>query len=668
MKKYLFVVTLCLSLSVFGQNFKFGKVSDKEVAEKQHPTDPEANAAVLYREYNTKFDYTQEKGFYLITEVYERIKIYNANGFDWGTVEIDLYEENNRYREELSNLKGRTYFLDASGKVEEEKLRNDGIFEEKMNKYYVRTKFTMPALKDGCVIEYTYTIRSPFIGNIDTYAFQEEIPVNKVYLRFAAPEYFNFKMHRKGWLMIDIKEENRSRTMDYRYTRSSLTTGSAIGNTVNRSVEFTENIYEVDMEDVPSLKVEEFAGNLNNYTTALDFELSYVRFPDAPVEMYATTWEAVSEKIYKSDSFGGQLDQTRYFESDLDAILAKTSTPIEKMVAIFEFVKQKMKWNEIGGYYTDEGVKAAYKEGAGNVADINLMLTAMFRYAGLNANPVLISTKAHGISLFPTRNGFNYVVASVIHNGGIILFDATARNAGPGDLDENLFNWQGRLVRADGTSDWVPLTPGKPSQAMFIVNAALQPDGTLTGETKGRLTGNRAFGTRNEYNGEVSAVITKDMQPDTGEINDLSFENMDNPYEPLTMEYTFDATELVEEIDGSFYVSPMFFYALNENPFKLEERQYPIDYEYKKQDRYIINLQAPDGYQFESYPESINLIVGENKLSFKFITTPRVNTLQLMVDFGINVPMLDPSLYADTKAFYQALVEKEKEKVVISKV
>lgn len=203
---------------------------------------------------------------------------------------------------------------------------------------------------------------------------------------------------------------------------------------------------------------------------------------------------------------------------------------------------------------------------------------------------------------------------------------------------------------------------------MFIVNAALQPDGTLTGETKGRLTGNRAFGTRNEYNGEVSAVITKDMQPDTGEINDLSFENMDNPYEPLTMEYTFDATELVEEIDGSFYVSPMFFYALNENPFKLEERQYPIDYEYKKQDRYIINLQAPDGYQFESYPESINLIVGENKLSFKFITTPRVNTLQLMVDFGINVPMLDPSLYADTKAFYQALVEKEKEKVVISKV
>jgi hypothetical protein len=38
-----------------------------------------------------------------------------------------------------------------------------------------------------------------------------------------------------------------------------------------------------------------------------------------------------------------------------------------------------MNWNEKMGYYTDLGVKKAYTEKVGNVADINLMLVSMLR-------------------------------------------------------------------------------------------------------------------------------------------------------------------------------------------------------------------------------------------------------------------------------------------------
>jgi hypothetical protein len=55
----------------------------------------------------------------------------------------------------------------------------------------------------------------------------------------------------------------------------------------------------------------------------------------------------------------------------------------------------------------------AYKDKTGNVAEINLMLTAMLRYAGLNANPVLVSTRSNGIAMFPNRTAFNYVIAAV---------------------------------------------------------------------------------------------------------------------------------------------------------------------------------------------------------------------------------------------------------------
>ena len=73
----------------YSQNFKFGKVSKEEVLQKEHPTEPSANAAVLYRENKTRFEYSTEEGFYILTEVFERIKIYNKEGYNWATRKVN---------------------------------------------------------------------------------------------------------------------------------------------------------------------------------------------------------------------------------------------------------------------------------------------------------------------------------------------------------------------------------------------------------------------------------------------------------------------------------------------------------------------------------------------------------------------------------------------------
>jgi hypothetical protein len=46
-----------------------------------------------------------------------------------------------------------------------------------------------------------------------------------------------------------------------------------------------------------------------------------------------------------------------------------------------------MNWNNQNGYYTDKGVIKAYIDRTGNVAEINFILTAMLKFAGINANP-----------------------------------------------------------------------------------------------------------------------------------------------------------------------------------------------------------------------------------------------------------------------------------------
>ena len=160
-------------------------------------------------------------------------------------------------------------------------------------------------------------------------------------------------------------------------------------------------------------------------------------------------------------------------------------------------MKSTIKWNKYTGYDCDLGVKKAYKEKTGNIGDINLMLTAMLRYAGLTANPVLVSTRSNGIALFPNRTAFNYVIALVETPNGNVLLDASDKYSVPNVLPIRTLNWNGRLIRKDGTSEEVDLMPKRSSNDMVFMNYSIDADGKVTGKTRRQCT-------------DYSALITRD--------------------------------------------------------------------------------------------------------------------------------------------------------------
>ncbi|MBL4663585.1 MAG: DUF3857 domain-containing protein [Flavobacteriaceae bacterium] len=547
------------SFTTISQNYKFGKVSKKELLEGSHPLYPEAEAAILYQETKTSLNDNKEKGFFAVTEVFKRIKIYNQKGFDWGTVEVDLYTSSGSGKETFSGLKAYTYSI-LSDEIEKVKLNSDGVFDEKKSKYRSVRKFTMPALKNGCIVEYKYRIKSPFLNNINRFSFQESIPVNKLKMRFEAPEYFNYNAHRRGWIPFEIEKDRHEKTVTNLYTSSrNLGAGAGVRNAGKSQIKYFQNISEVYLADVPPIIEEAFAGNLQNYSASLKFELAFVKFPTEMVETYSTDWESVSNTIYRAESFGDQLDKSRYFEDELNQVLSGVTDSNEKMMRIFEFVKEKMNWNGYVGVYTDEGVKNAYKISSGNTADINLMLTAMFRYAGLNANPVLISTKSHGIPIFPTVNGFNYVIAAVETSDGFLLFNATNKYGQPNVLDKSLLNWKGRVVTENGESQWVSLNPSKLAVEAFMVNAILDSEGRLKGSVKNQFAGNSALENRSKFVGLSEADVKEELEKSYEElsITEVKFENLHNPYESLKIDYKFTTESFVEVINGNLYVSPL---------------------------------------------------------------------------------------------------------------
>ena len=83
--------------------------------------------------------------------------------------------------------------------------------------------------------------------------------------------------------------------------------------------------------------------------------------------------------------------------------------------------------------------------------------------------------------------------------------------------------------------------------------------------------------------------------------------------------------------------------------------------------RYIVNIAIPDGYSVESLPESTVFNLGENTGSFRYLISQNGNKLQLSVEFSINKSFIAAEEYGNLKKFYELLIAKENEKVVLSK-
>ncbi|MBW4969382.1 DUF3857 domain-containing protein [Croceibacter atlanticus] len=672
---YAFTILLTFSLftTLLAQDYDFGDVSEEELLEKEHPIYKDADAAILYRSYNTYFTYTTNEGFLVNTEVHERIKIYNPDGYKYATKSVSLYEQDSKYKDDLRSLKAYTYNLE-NGNISKDKLSKDGVFKEEQSKYRTLTKFTMPNLKEGCVIEYKYLLKTPFVSNLDEFRFQEQIPINTVSSKFRSPEYYGFNMHQKGLSQISIENEVKSRTIIYKPQNSQ--SRKIVDRVVihdkspkTRKLTFSENIINMSGSQIPAIKEELYTNNIDNYSNAIKFELAYINFPGSTYKNYSNSWNDVAKSIFDQPQFGDELKKSNYFNNDLSRLISSQQSEIEKTVAIYEFVKQKMNWNGYVGIATDDGVRSAYKNNVGNITEINLILTAMLREAGLNTNPVLLSTKNHGIPIFPTRNGFNYVISSVTIDGGLVLLDASKKYGEINLLEEELLNWNGRLITEDGRSKWVNLLPNKQAEQNTMLSVTIDNDLNTNAKVINKLTGHKSYAFKKKYANvaKVSQLEMFENQFKNIQVSNLEVQNLDKLYQPISFNYDVSYSNALDIIDSKIYVTPLLHLGTYENPFVPETRQYPVDFVYPLKTRVIASIKIPDGYTVETIPETLNIAIPKNQGSFQYLVNVSGNNIQVSSQLSISTHIIASNYYKELKAFYDMVINKQLEKIVLVK-
>jgi len=671
MKNTLTILALLILNLTFAQNYKFGKVSEDELKEVSNPANLDAHATVLYKMHKVDFTFAAKTGFTQINTYHERIKIYDEEGFNWANKKIKLYDGSGLKKEILSDLNAYTFNLE-DGKIKKTKLKSEGVFEEKNNKYWATKSITMPNIKAGCIIELEYSIESPFMS-IDDIVLQYDIPIKRLEVDLSIPEYFNYKkiLNPKALYSPKFQEltKNRKESINTssRGERRGLLMTRTNYNTSN--LEFLENIFKIHSDNVPALTNEPMVDNRNNYRAKLILEYQFYRAPDGKVENYSTTWNKVTNSIYNNEDFGNQLNKKNYFENEIDDLIANTTEPLDKAMLIYNFVKSKVKWNNYVGYYSDSGVKKAYKEGVGNVADINLMLTSILQYANLPANPILISTKDNGIPIVPSTSGFNYVIAGIEMGDQLILLDASSKYATQNVLPERILNGLGRIIREGGTSDWISLLPKTESKEINSLNFNILEDFSISGKVRVYNSNHLALNYRNSYAKTQNETLIKNLEKG----NDITISNLEvtNALEiekPVQYTYEFNLNSSVEEIGEDLYVSPLLFMEKEENIFKQEERVFPIDFVYPMSEKYVVNIKIPDGYTVASVPENANIVFNNSDAKFSYMANVNGDSIvQLVISLDINNTIVLPSVYNDFKEFYKLVIDKQTDKIVLKK-
>lgn len=665
-KAFIYLFILIFNVS-FSQEYKLGKVTIDELKETEHKLEKEAVACKLFSKAKTQIVYSDNKGFELITEVENKIKIYKAEGLKYANFGIEFYNFNSD-KETVDFSDAITYNL-VNNKIEKTKLKSEGEFVEKKNKYYSERKITMPNVKSGSIIEFKYTLRSPFLSRINEWYFQDLIPVNYSNYQFLYPEYYSYNPFYKGGLDVKTTKRIESKTLVFASKERQNDGLSIKTNFSETKLTYNENIINYEILNVPSIQNESNVKNISNYISSVSHELASIKYPNEPYKLLSTTWDEVAKTINNSESFGGELGKKGYFEEEINKVISDKNSNDEKLMSIFNYVKTNFKWNGYYGIYTDEGLKSVFKNKIGNVADINLLLTNFLRHAGLNAHPVLISSVSNGIPLFPSRTAFNYVVAGVELDGKTILLDATDKYTVPNILPSRAINWNGRMIYQNGGSKEVDLEPNIPSKDNIIMNFSVSADGKAQGSIKRQLTNYNAYYYRSNYGSltNESLVETKEKSLNNIQINNYKNENINDLNLAVIESFDFVDDKNVEIIGDKIYLSPLLFYVMDSNPFKSDERKYPVEFPFPFTDKYMITINLPEGYEVESFPQTENLYFADKILSHKYIISNEGNVLKLMLQEDVNVTILTSEYYTDLKEYYQKKLNKQNEKIVLKK-
>ena len=670
MKIPLFLAMLCCIAATHlpAQNkasIKFGKI-DIEDFKTSYPFDPAAEAVVVGNIGSSDFVGNSKGGFSIEFKRYSRIHILNKNAYDAAQIRIPIYTTGGR-EEEIVSLKAVTYNLE-NGKIVETKLDPKAdVFKEKINRNWVINKFSFPAVREGSIVEFEYKLKSEYLFRLRPWEFQGEYPTLWSEYIVGMPQFLYYVSLTQGSQEFYIKE---AKDKIAQFSLEIPKTEIMLSGTKDR-MSFSAGItfFRWVMKDVPALKEESYTSTISNHVARIEFQLAEYREPYVPKKVMST-WVETASTLLADEDFGLPLQRENAFLNEVTLVASKNaSAPIDKARNIYAWIRDNMTCIDRNSFYMKKTLQSTLKLKTGTEAEINLLLIAMLRNAGLQADPVILSTRSNGYtySLYPLIDRFNYVVVQLVIDGQKYYLDASRPLLGFNRLGYDCYNGHARVIdtAADGVEFTADSLTEKSISSVLISNSEKGTLAALVRYTPGFYD---SYGIRSEIKKEGSKTYFNELKKNGSSeilISEENIDSIDNYEVPVSVSYRLEIPANDEDI---WYFDPMFNRSWTENPFKSATRSYPVEMLFKIDQTYLLRMDVPAGYTVDELPKSLIVKLNEdNDGEFEYRTAESGGIISIRSRLRINRTYFSPEEYQMLRDFFNLVVKKQSEQIVLKK-
>ncbi len=622
-------------LLIFGfsgtvQAEKWGEVTDAEW-QLQPPADyPEANAVVIFDVGEMKvtidgIDFTR----------HVRIKVFNAQGADdVGDIVVGY-----RDKDKLKGLKAQT--ITPDGKKHEV---SGGSIHSRESENTKEKAFSFPAIEPGSILEYRYENVNDRFTALDPWYFQSDLyTLTSSFTLMLAPGFTYSSLARNiPSFEQEPKVDNNAMSKD-------------------RSFTWTRT-------DLPPVTEEPYMSAARDYLSSLycqlvSYESSYQK------ANFITGWPDLGE-IYTNyvEDFAHSDDGVK----ELVASITDPGAPKKEVNAraIYKYVAKEVRTKNTGEYWSHDNLGKMLADKFGTSDEKNVLLVKMLREAGIEAWPVMISSRDHGVfnpDLYQITQ-FNSVIAYAVVDSIGIFLDASNRFCPYGSLPANTMTNGGLLL--DGkNSEVVRLFASLPKcYRIDATSIEIDTSGKAHCTSTVGLTGYFTSIYGSLYDSEEPEDFVKKRfagrVSDDYQLGDYSFD-FDTTNNQCKLNIAYTANDLTESLDENLLVTPTAYY-FNKNPFTLKQRAFPVDFDFPFTYQNIVSITCDGDYRARQLPVDTTFEI--DGATFERQTVADSGMVTITCKLAVVDPKFSPTKYGALRQFFTSVEEVENQKVVFSKV
>ena len=651
-----FCLAILTAQLCFGQRLNheqfYGNIDTADLKLKSCPFEKNAAAMVLSDYGEVMVANTAIPNQAIIMKRHIRIKIFDANNTGpFENIRLPYYAGNGF--EDIDSLEAETINMDGN-KIVYTRVDPKLIYLEKVDKYHNALSFAFANVKAGSVIEYQYRWKTISARNFPPWFFQTTIPTR--YSELAVNIFSSLKYSIKSY----------GHQEPYKDTVEKI-----IANGAGQGYRYTKA-----MADVRSFTAEPLMDMASTNLLGVAFKLRSP-FYNSKVN----SWDIMTDRLLKDEDFGGQLNISLGKQDTLLNKVKLLKTNDEKISLLFNTIKKTITWNKVNRWYTQEGIKKAWNKRTGNSAEVNLILCNLLRNCGVEAYPMVVSTRDNGPldTSYAEFGSFNKTVVYIPEAGNVPLYilDASCKYNVYNEIPAELLNTWGFAIQdkgkghsSDRDASWklIYLKNDDPGREFVSVQAQISSENKVAGTidiasySYSKVLINQMF----DVLGLVKYTDGLRNNDNEFQISNFNIENRNIDSLPLLQKFNFNL-RLTGGDDNYLYFNPCVIIPMNSNPFISNERFTDIDFTSCSNISISGKYTLPEGYKIDALPKNTTMLMYDKSISFVRVVGQVDNTVQVRYVINRKQSRYSAKDYQFLHDFYKKMFEMLNEPIVLKR-